>query len=147
MSCCNSGCGCSNRNSDALLKFSGPVATAEGGGTLVTYLPDVGPDAVLLSSAPTATNYPLAARRTTMGLATNVFVTLSPGQSVLFELLKNGSSVPGFSISYGSGDFGVKTNENAPRTTYAVGETFALRVTTSGFAGSSFGASATIGLV
>jgi hypothetical protein len=149
MSCCNAGCGCTtSTTSDGLLKFSGLAATAEGGGSQVSYLVDTGPDTITGFPTFTSPDYPLAQRRTMQGLSVNLIgVTLSPGQTILVELLKNGTAVPGFSVSFGSGDTGVKSNPDAPRTTFPVGSTFSLRVTTAGFSGSGVPLSATIGVV
>ena len=146
MGCCSTGCGCSSSGgSDGLLKFSGFIGTAEGGGSLVSYLADAGLalDAVVVNPM----NYPMALQRTLQGLSVNIgTTTLSSGQSVLVEVLRNGSAVPGFNVSYGVGDSGVKTNTTG-RITYNPGDTFALRVTTAGFSGSDFAMFATVGVV
>ena len=146
MGCCSS-CSCngSRSGSDGLLKFSGFVGTAEGGGSFVSYLADAG---IVLDEVETsAMNYPMALQRTLKGLSVNVGITLSSGQSILVEVLRNGSSIPGFNVTYGVGDTGVKTNESAGPITYAAGDTFALRVTTAGFNGSDFAMFATVGVV
>ena len=51
------------------------------------------------------------------------------------QLLKNGVPVPGFNVAYGEGDGGVKNNPDAPRTTFKIGDTFEVRVSTFQFSG------------
>jgi hypothetical protein len=116
-----------------LLKFSGfATAFSQLPGLAISYLADVGVgfgSGTILFVAP---SYPVAISRKLRNLAVNVLGLVVPQNgSILVELLQNGALVPGFAITYGPGETGVKTVVAGP-TPYAIGVTFDVRVTTSG---------------
>lgn len=131
-----------------LLKFSA-VATPSGEGGLPTtsYLADTG---FGFSAGPffVAPNYPVAVAHSLVNMATNLLqgFVIPTGGSMVFELLRNGVPVPGFTITYGPGESGVKSVLAGPQA-YAVGDTFDIQVTTSGAAISAgVDVSATVGV-
>lgn len=108
-----------------LLKFSGNV-----NGTSPNFLADSG---IGLASNGDPLNYPDAIARSLRNLATNLpFFTVPLGGSMVIELLQNGVPVPGFVVTYAVGETGIKTVAAGPAA-FAIGDTFAVRVTSSGF--------------
>ena len=134
--------------SGGLLKFSGTAAAAtEGILPVVSYLEDfgigLGLGAGIITTEP---SYPVAIARELQNLATNLLTfVVPPGGSILIELLKNGVAVPGFAISYGAGETGIKTLTAGP-VAYAIGDTFDLRVTTAALFAIGVDVSATVGI-
>jgi hypothetical protein len=131
---------------NALLKFAGLVASAgEGGSPASSFLADTG-ISFAIQSVFTAPNYPVAHAFDARNLATNILQgsVVPVGGSIVFELLRNGVLVPGFSITYGPGEGGIKTVEAGPAA-YAIGDTFDLRATSSGLVVDDVNVSATIG--
>lgn len=129
-----------------LLKFSG-TATPSFETTAVSYLADVGVGAGigLISTAP---SYPVAIAHSLVNFATNMLAdfTVPASASVVFALLQNGAAVPGFAITYGPDEFGIKTLVAGP-VAYAIGDTFDVRVTVNGLISDPIDVSATVGIV
>jgi hypothetical protein len=116
-------------------------------------LTDTIPGSLLTENA----NYPVASPRVFVSFATRMLLGMGvfvvpPGGQVEFQLFHNGVPVPGFIIVYTSGEAGITKTLTPNPEAFAVGDTFAVRVLTSGFAFSddplavhSFTAVATIG--
>lgn len=126
-----------------LLKFSGSIAVSEVI-SVVSYLADVGIGTVGPSATPVA--YPVAVAHSLRSLSVNMFgFVVTPGGSIVFEVLLNGVPVPAFSVAYGPGPAGILSVTTLP-IPYAIGDTFDLRVTATDVNGGSPNASATIGV-
>lgn len=135
-------------SSGGLLKFSGEVRFGPEQ-TLVSYLADTGIDVVNASVFPPS--YPVAVEHKLRNLATNLFYTVQPGQTVLIELVKNLSSSPVViaSITYGSLEGGIKMALFGPESFAGppTPDTFDLRVTTTNLNNEgSVNLSATVGV-
>lgn len=114
--------------SGGLVKFSGQVLVTPGL-VAISYLADTGSVATGAGPVATAPSYPVAATRSLRNLAVNIStLVVPPGGSFLFELLENGTLVPGFAIAYGPGETGIKTVVAGP-TPFVVGARFDLRAT------------------
>lgn len=133
--------------SGGLLKFSGICGT-DSESAVTSYLADAGfddsdPD-LTTSKAP---SYPVAVAHSLVNLATNI--SLSPvipgGGSVTIKLLKNGSPVAGFSITYGPGQSGVMSAVAGPAA-YAIGDTFDVEVISTDITAPLVDVSATVGI-
>jgi hypothetical protein len=132
-------------DSGGLLKFSGVVAPAVEG-ALVTYLTDFGVGLGSGSMITTAPSYPVAVPHNLRNLSTNLLGAVVPvGGSILVELLKNGIPVPGFTITYGPGENGVKSVVAGP-VAFAIGDRFDIRVTASALVLIAENLSATVGV-
>jgi hypothetical protein len=115
--------------------------------TLVSYLTDTGLG--LLDPGVFPPSYPVAATRRLRNLATNLFFTVATGQLIVIELLRNGTPVPGFVITYGPGETGVKAVTAGPTVFNGapVPDTFDLRVTTTNVSNDgAVNVSATVGV-
>jgi hypothetical protein len=111
-----------------LLKFSGQVLVTPGL-VAVSYLADTGSVATGAGPVAIAPSYPVAASRSLRNLAVNISTLVVPlGGSLLFELLQNGTPVPGFAIAYAPGETGIKTIVSGPAP-FVVGDRFDLRAT------------------
>jgi hypothetical protein len=129
-----------------LLKFSGAVNSAEGPTPVVSYLADhgsgLGGPSVLL----TAQGYPVATTPNLRNLAVNLLgFTVPSSAQLIVELLKNGSPVPGFVVTYNPGETGVHFVAAGP-VAFAPPDTFDLRVTTINLGGVVVNLSATVGV-
>jgi hypothetical protein len=114
--------------SGGLLKFSGQVLVTPGL-VAVSYLADTGSVAIGAGPVAMAPSYPVAVPRSLQNLAVNIStLVVPPGGSFLFELLQNGSPVPGFAITYAPGETGIKTIVAGPEP-FVVGDRFDLRAT------------------
>jgi len=133
--------------SGGLLKFSGFAAGALSGLVPVaSFLADSGAGIGVGSILLLAQGYPEAIARSLRNLAVNIFgFTVPPLGSIVVELLQNGVPVPGFSVTYNTGDSGIKTVVAGPAP-YAIGDTFDLRVTTTGILAAGVNVSATVGV-
>lgn len=133
-----------------LLKFSGVVAPALELAPVVSYLEDWGIGVGVGAIISTAPRYPVAVAHNLRNMATNLlpgFVTpiIPLGGAILIELLRNGVPVPGFSITYGPGESGVKSVLAGPAA-FAIGDTFDMRATVSGTVAVDVDVSATVGV-
>ncbi len=128
-----------------MLKFSGGVTVDSGGVSVDSFLADGGFGA---SPVVIPLSYPVAVAHSLRNMATNVFISAiaPPTGTILIRLLRNGAPVPGFSTAYGVGEGGVKSVLAGPEA-YAIGDTFDLEVTTSGFTvGVGIDVTATVGV-
>lgn len=133
-----------------LLKFSGQALTAPGGLTAISYLSDNG-FSIVPGPVVVAPNYPVARTLNLRNLATNVLIPVIPPTTFVFiiiELLKNGAPVPGFTITYGPGETGVKTVAAGPTPFVAGVDRFDLKISTNSLAELERGVtvSATVGV-
>lgn len=134
--------------SGGLLKFAGVVAPAAELLPVASFLEDFGTGLGAGSIISLAPDYPVAIPRTFVNMATNLLLgfTVPIGGSIIFELLRNGAPVPGFTITYGAGQTGIQAIAAGP-VTFAIGDTFDVRVTVSGTITLPVNVSATIGTV
>lgn len=103
----------------SLLKFCG-AAAADG----VSYLADFG---IGKTAQDTAPSYPIAIHRLELrDIAVNLLTTLTG--SLTIELLRNGSVVSDFTITYAAGESGVKKLKTDGKT-FKRGDTLDVRVT------------------
>lgn len=123
------GCGCEDGDDDrdrvvGLLKFSGQASTAG-----ISFLADGGPGTPVTS----APSYPVARRKLRLkNLAVNLLGFTPPsGVSLTVQLLKNGSPVSGFSVTYEAGDTGVLSTKTK-RVKLSRDDTFDLQVSLAG---------------
>jgi hypothetical protein len=135
--------------SGGLLKFSGQALTAPGGLTAISYLADTG-FSIVPGPVVVAPSYPVARALNLRNLATNVLIPVIPPTIFVFitiELLQNGTPVPGFTITYGPGETGVKTVAVGPAP-FVAGDRFDLKISTNSLAELERGAtvSATVGV-
>lgn len=132
--------------SGGLLKFSGLVAAPEGP-TLDSFLADWGAN-LLAPAIATPMSYPVAIQRTVQNMSVNVLdgaILGDPGGTVVFNLLKNGAPVAGFSITFlVGGPTGVQTAVAGP-VTFLPGDTLDLRATATSVI-QEINVSATVGL-
>jgi len=122
-------------------KWSGLAPASLDGGSVVSYLADVG---LQLAAPTTPTNYPFHGTHQPVSLTVNLSgFTVPPGGSITVELLNNGNQVPGFEVTYGPGQTGILFFEDdaAKQVTDGV---FDIRVTTSGLGVASVPLSATV---
>jgi hypothetical protein len=134
--------------SGGLLKFSGVIAPA-GEGPVASYLEDWGVGVGIGGIIDTAPSYPVAVAHSLVNMATNLLggVVVPGGGTITFDLVKNLATVPVViaTIVYGAGDSGIKSVLFGP-TPFAIGDTFDLRVTTTGTVEVAIDASATVGV-
>ena len=128
--------------SGGLLKFSGSAAFTVGA-IIQSFLADVGTGIVLFQPS-----YPVAIARSLRNMSVRLEINSivpSPNSSVTVELLRG--FVPVFSITFVAGDPAIKSVVAGPEP-YAIGETFDVRITTSGFVTgtSNINVSATVGI-
>jgi len=117
-------------------KFSGLMQTS--GNTL---LADAGTANLGSNTFPA---YPVPSAHALQNLATNLGGFVVPAAStIVFEVLVNGAVVAGYSVTYTTGESGVKTITFGPEALSA-NDTFALRVTPAGTFGSAVPVTATI---
>ncbi len=134
--------------SGGLLKFSGVAAPAgEGGSPLASFLEDSSVGVSIGAIIAPSPAYPVAVAHDFRNMATNLFfgLVVPTGGLIVIELLRNGAAVPGFIITYGSGESGVKSVLAGPAA-FAIRDTFDIRVTTSGTIAAPVDISATIGV-
>lgn len=135
--------------SGGLLKFSGNVAGALDVVSADSFLADegVGFSAGIIVVAP---SYPVAVQHNFRNMATNLLrgFVVPDGGLIVIDLLQNGVAVPGFQITYGPGEGGLDGRKSviAGPVTFAIGDTFDVRVTTSGSVAVTLEMSATIGV-
>jgi len=88
-------------SSGGLLKFSGLLRFGQG--EIISFLADANANNSFF------VNYPVAVTHSLRNLATNLLYTILPNEgTIVIDLLKNGIPVPGFSITYGPGETGIK---------------------------------------
>jgi hypothetical protein len=135
--------------SGGLLKFSGNVAGALDVVSADSFLADtgIGFGGSIITVAP---SYPVAVEHNLRNMATNLLAgfVVPDGGLIVIDLLKNGVAVPGFQITYGPGEGGLDGRKSvlAGPVTFAIGDTFDVRVTTSGSVAVTLEMSATIGV-
>jgi len=93
-------------------------------------------------------DYPVASPRTFVDFAATISVVVPGGGGVDIQLFHNGVAVPDFIISFNPGEGGgvVKTVPAPTPETFAIGDTFFIRVVTFNFTPDFYLATATIGL-
>lgn len=129
-----------------LLKFSGVVAPAVEG-SVVSFLADWGVGLGIGSVISTAPAYPLAVQHDVRNLAVRVLGAIVglPGGTIVFELLRNGVPVPGFSITFTvGGPVGNQVVIVGP-VTFFIGDRLDLQATATGIT-AAVDVSATIGI-
>lgn len=151
-SCCNSGCGSGcggsrkNKRSGGLLKFSGVANILTDEGPVVSYLADagVGPGIPFVTLPP---SYPVAIKRKLQNFAVNLSGAVIASGTLLVELLQNGTPLSGFSVTYSTGQSGIKTVQTSS-VDAPIGSTFDVRVTATGTSGVAgyVNLSATVGI-
>lgn len=111
-----------------MLKFSGDVLNTTEFPTNTSFLADRGIQNSAGNVLGLPPNYHFAVPRSVQNMTAQVGF-LNPGASVTIDLLKNGSPVPGFSLTFVSG--GSMTAVAGP-VPFAIGDLFDIRVTASG---------------
>jgi hypothetical protein len=129
------------------LKFSGVVAPSDSVVPVVSFLADFGAGLGLGNVLTTPPSYPAPVPLTLVNFATNILdgIALPADTLLVFDLLKNLLPVPGFSITYGPGETGVKTVLAGP-IDFAIGDVFDVRASATGVFEVGLGASATVGV-
>jgi hypothetical protein len=118
--------------SSAILKFSGLVPGGEG--TVTSFLTDGGPDTEAASTPP---RYPFGEKFKIGVLTCNLLdgATPPPGGLVICQVVKNGTPIPNFAVTYKPGQTGILMTLSKG-TKFRPGDTLGLAMIATGFSGS-----------